>query len=301
MKKFLKTLSIYGISIFVLLNIISFLCLYSLGKSSFYKQQFVKNGVTDTSFDYVILGSSTGLTTLDTKQIDSITRLKGLNISMDDSGLSAHYLMLEQFYSFGHQTDKLVLCITPNDVSNLKPIINGNDYRFLPDASDANVKQYFCEIEGKDKWIYQSTSYLPLVGVSYFNSELFFPGIVALVQPKRRNLFDDKGNYSYPVSKSALKLLDKKKTQKVAIKNPYFSKIVDFCKQHDIELIVYQSPIYNLNPIYNINLPLINHSSLFDDTALFYDEIHVNKKGRRVCSSNVATFLLNIDSQDIVN
>jgi len=294
MKKFLKTIGIYGLGIFVLLHLISFLCLYSLGKSCFYKQQFIKNGVSATPFDYVVLGSSTGLTTLDTKQIDSITGLKGLNISMDDSGLSAHYLMLQQFYAFGHTADKVVLCVRPDDLSDSKPVINANDYRFLPDARDENVKHYFSEMEGKDKWIYQFTSYVPLVGVSYFNSELFFPGILATLQPKRSNLFDDKGNYSYPVNKSASKQLGEieEKTRRVDIQNPYYFKIVDFCKQNNIELIIYQSPIYNLKLIYNNNVPLINHSSLFEDTSLFYDEIHVNKRGRRVCSHELGTYFL---------
>jgi len=303
MKNFLKTLSIYGISIFILLNLISFLCLYSLEKSSFYKQQFIRNGVAEISFDYVILGSSTGLTTLDTKQIDSITGLKGLNISMDDSRLSAHYLMLKQFYAFGHRTHKMFLCVRPDDVSDLNPIINGNDYRFLPHARDENVRQYFSEMKGKDKWIYQLTAYVPLVGVSYFNSELFFPGILATLQPKRRNLFDDKGNFSYPVNKSASKLLEenKEKAQNVRIKNPYFFKIAAFCKRNNITLIVYQSPIHNLKLIYDNDFPLINHSSLFDDAALFYDKIHVNKRGRKICSDKVAACFLDSRSQDSLN
>jgi len=294
MKKFLKTLSIYGISLFILLNLIAFLCLFCLEKSSFYKQQFIKNGVSETSFNYVILGSSTGLTTLDSKQIDSTFNLKGLNISIDDSGLSSHYLMLKQFYDYGYRTDKMILCVTPEDISKLNPVINGNDYRFLPHARDKNVKLYFSEIQGDNKWIYQLTSYVPLVGVSYFNSELFFPGIIAAVQPQRRYLFDDKGNYSYPVNKSFEKKLneDKQVTKEVTIQNPYFFKIADFCKQNNITLLVYQSPIYNFEVVYDNSLPIINHSSLLEDADLFYDKIHVNKKGRTICSQAIGTYLL---------
>ena len=66
-----------------------------------YKNQFVKNGVKETEFDYVVLGSSTGLTTLDTKLIDEKMYTSGLNISMDDTSLSSHYLMLQYFLSLG--------------------------------------------------------------------------------------------------------------------------------------------------------------------------------------------------------
>lgn len=294
MKKFLKTLSIYGISLFILLNLIAFLCLYSLEKSSFYKQQFIKNGLSETSFDYVILGSSTGLTTLDSKQIDSTFNLKGLNISIDDSGLSSHYLILKQFYDYGYRTNKMILCVTPNDISESTPVINGNDYRFLPHARDKNVKLYFNEMQGDNKWIYQSTPYVPLVGVSYFNSELFFPAIIAALQPQRRNLFDDQGNYSYPVNKSFEKSLKKNEevTNKVTIQNPYFFKIADFCQQNNIALLIYQSPIYNLEVIYDNSFSIINHSSLLKNADLFYDKIHVNKKGRVICSQTIGSYLL---------
>lgn len=294
MKKFLKTISIYGFSIFILLNLISFLCLYALGKSSFYKQQFVKNGINSTSFDYVVLGSSTGLTTLDTKQIDTLAGLNGLNISMDDSSLNSHYLMLQQFYSQGNKTNKLILCITPDDISNLKPIINTNDYRFLPQVWDANVKNYFSEMQGENQMIYQLTPYVPLVGVSYFNSELFFPALIAVAKPSYRNLFDDKGNYSYPVTQSASHNLVNlpKGSKKATIQNPYFFKIADFCRQNNIALLIYQSPIYNLEVIYDNSFSIINHSSLLKNADLFYDKIHVNKKGRAICSQAIGAYLL---------
>lgn len=294
MGKFLKIVSIYGIGVFLLLNLISFLCLYSLERSFFYKQQFVKNGLTESSFDYVVLGSSTGLTTLDSKQIDSITGLNGLNISMDDSALSSHYLMLQQFYSFGYQTKELVLCVTPDDMSNINPTINGNDYRFLPHANDASVKKYFSEMDGDNKWVYQLTSYIPAVGVSYFNSELFFPGILAILKPQKRNLFDERGNYSYPINKSASKQLkiNEKKIKNVVVQNPYFFRIVDFCNQNKIKLMIYQSPVYNLKIMYDSKLSIINHSSLFDDGFMFYDKIHVNKIGRKTCSQEMAAYFL---------
>lgn len=290
---------IYGFGSFVLLNVIAFLSLYFLSNSFFYKQQFVKNGLTETNYDYIVLGSSTGLTTLDTKQIDSISGAKGLNISMDDSGLGAHYLMLQQFYSFGNKTKELVLCVVPEDLTNQNPVIDGNDYRFLPHSCDHNVKQYFNEMNGKNKWIYQITPYIPIVGVSYFNSELFFPAIVATINPQKRNLFDEKGNFSYPIVQSASKSLENNKEviKTVHIKNPYFIKIIDFCKTNKIQLTLYQSPIYNTKLIYMDNFKIINDASLFNDVSLFYDRIHVNRNGRAVCSTKMGEYFLNQNKQ----
>ncbi len=283
---------IYGLASFIVLNLIAFLSLYFLGNSCFYKQQFVKNGVKNKSFDYVVLGSSTGLTTLDTKLIDSITSKTGLNISIDDSGLSSHFLMLQEFYASGKKTDLLVLSVMPDDLENKKPQINNNDYRFMPDLWDENVSVFFKEIEGKDKWIYTTSNYFPIVGTSYFNSELFFPGILSIIQPKKRNLFDDKGNYSYPINRKVINSPDlNSKVINVNLYNPYLYKIIDFCHSNDIKLLLYQSPMLNVNFKFPQNIKILNHSSLFNSSDLFFDYIHVNKKGRKICSEQFSIFL----------
>lgn len=296
MNKFLKKIIIYGLASFIVLNLIAFLSLYFLGKSSFYKQQFVKNGVKETTFDYIVLGSSTGLTTLDTKLIDSLTQRSGLNISIDDSGLSSHYLMLQHFYLSGKSTKKLILAVMPDDLENENPKLNGNDYRFLPHINEEVVQSYFNEIDGDNKIIYRTSKYIPLIGVSYFNSELFFPGILSIFQPTKRNLFDQKGNYSYPDINSSKKLeKTTDKIKKLEYKNPYLTKIIDFCKVNNVKLVLYQSPIYKTEVIFPNGLNCVNQVSLFNDSDFFYDEIHVNSKGRKICSVEFSknSFFLN--------
>ena len=283
---------IYGLASFIVLNLIAYLSLYFLSNSCFYKQQFVKNGVKNVNFDYVVLGSSTGLTTLDTKLIDSITSKTGLNISIDDSGLSSHFLMLQQFYASGKKTDLLVLSVMPDDLENKKPQINNNDYRFMPDLWDENVSVFFKEMEGEDKWIYTTSTYFPIVGTSYFNSELFFPGILSIFQPKKRNLFDDKGNYSYPINSKIINSPDlNSKVKNVNLYNPYLYKIINFCNINKIKLLLYQSPMLNVNFKYPQGVKILNHSSLFNSSDLFFDYIHVNKKGRKICSEQFSFFL----------
>jgi hypothetical protein len=294
MNKFLKKIVIYGLASFIVLNLIAFLSLYFLGKSCFYKQQFVQNGVKETTFDYVVLGSSTGLTTLDTKLIDSITHKKGLNISIDDSGLSSHYLMLQHFYSSGKSTKKLILAVMPDDLGHMNPEINTNDYRFLPHIWDDEVSDYFDQLSGRNKYVYRVSPYLPLLSVSYFNTELFYPGIVAIFQPTKRNLFDEKGNYSYPNTKSSKKTKKiEQKTKKVAYKNPYLTKIIDFCINKNIEIALYQSPIYKTKLVFPKDITIINHSNLFEEEIYFFDNIHVNSKGRKICSLKLSESVFN--------
>jgi hypothetical protein len=290
MKQFLLKIAGYGLMSFLILNGIAFLSLFLLGKSNFYKPQFVKNGVVEKEFDYVILGSSTGLTTLDTKLIDSITGKKGLNISMDDSGLSSQYLMLLLFYALQKKIKCLVLAITPWDMAVSHPVLNDNDYRFLPNVNEKCVFDYYKNLEQSNFKVLTFSKYFPIIGVFYYNTELFYPSIVAALQPKERNQFDDKGNFSYPVTGGPKETGHT--TTNLQLKNPYFRKIKQFCLDHDIKLLLYQSPMYKTKVVTNDDQNVINHSDLLKDSTLFYDNIHVNSKGRRICSEQFADYLL---------
>lgn len=300
MKKFLYKVGIYSFFGFIFLNLLSFLCLYALSKSTFYKQQWVKNGINEKSFDYVILGSSTGLTTLDSKQIDSMTGLNGINISMDDSSLTSHFLMLQHFYASGKNSKKLILAVRPDDLKNNKPTINTNDYRFLPHIWDNTISDFFLDFE--DNNIFVMSKYIPLYAVSYYNTELFYPSLYTISKPGIRNLFDERGNYSYPNNGNYRREdIHTIKTVKVYFNNPYLNKILHFCQDKKIELILYQSPISGLKTEYPNQLRIIDHSSLLENDYYFYDQIHVNKLGRNKCTEQLVNSVFTNDNKKVIN
>lgn len=288
MKLFIKTVTKYGIIFFLIFNGIALFSIFILGKSCFYKPQFVTNAINENSFDYVVLGSSTGLTTLDTKLIDSITNKSGLNISMDDSALNSQYLMLQHFYKLKKQTKILVLAVTPWDLSKKNPELNNNDYRFLPYVYDDYVYDYYKNFEKGFFKPLTLSKFCPIIGVSYYNTEIFFPSIITLIKPKFRNKFDDKGNFSYPTNGKPIRLREER--YELIIQNPYFFKIKKFCIDNNIELITYISPIFKTTVVTK-NVDIINHSNLIINKDMFYDDIHVNKNGRKLCSEIFSNYI----------
>ena len=295
MKKFLKHIITFIFAAFIALQLVSFLSLYFLRKSHFYKPQFVANTLRDVQLDYVVLGSSTGLTTLNTEQIDNETGLKGFNISIDDTSLSTHYLMLQHFIENGGSARSLVLVVSPGDLANGDPSISGNDYRFLPYAHKRYVNSHYVGLPSKEAAILKVSKYMPFVGVSYYNAELFYPSLKAAIQPTMRNRFDKKGNYVYPTNGKALEKTNRTKELSLTITNPYFEKIKALCDTNQINLVVYQPPIYGSKVLGDTGLlPFVNHSDLITDPLLFYDRIHVNRKGRVAASRAFALQLKNL-------
>lgn len=291
MKQFLYKIGFFGLMAFVLLNGIAFLSLYFLGNSCLYKPQFLANGVKENQFDYLVLGSSTGLTTLNTKAIDSLTGKKGLNMGMDDTSMNTHYLMLQHYYALGKKTDAVVLTITPWDIVETAPKLGNNDYRFITHAGEDYVYEYYASMEQGLFKPLTSSAFFPLAGVSYYNAEVFFPSLMTVFQPKKRNRFDDRGNYTYP--ESNLAFVEKTSADvTVTIKNPFFKKIQELCESNDSRLIVYIAPLYQQKVIVlTEGITVINHSNLLNDPKLFYDGIHVNFRGRLICSKEFSVFL----------
>jgi hypothetical protein len=289
MRKFIIKSLVYGTSIFLILNIIAFISLYFLNKSHFYKPQYVSNIIVNKKIDYVTIGSSNGLTTLNTHIIDSLISTNGFNLCIDDTALSSQYLMLKHFYQLNNKTDYCILNILgglEDDVIEL----NDNDYRFITFTNKEYVSDYYYNLEkGYFKPLYFS-KYLPLFGVSFYNSEVFYPSLVSIIQPNKRNRFDEKGDYSYPNNNRKNLLIKKDKIiQKITIKNPYFYKIQDLCKENNTKLIIYQSPIHNVTvDLLNNSNYFINHSKEIIPADMFFDEVHLNKIGSIFCSKKFA-------------
>ncbi|GGE32540.1 hypothetical protein GCM10010832_11010 [Psychroflexus planctonicus] len=247
-------------------------------KSKLYKPSFISNTVENQNYDYIILGSSMGLTSIDTKLVDQMNSTSGLNASMDDTSLGTHYLMLKHFLESGGSTDKVFVTISPRDVANKNPKESTNDYRFLPYIYRDYVHKHFNEKLGPTHYL--SLSYWqPFVGVSYYNLEMAASSAQALIQPNKRNRFDDKGNYSYPITGNPPK--NELDEITLAWENPYLVKIESLAKENNIDLFYYQAPIYNLKVItLDPKKNLINHANKINDPSLFYDKIHVNALGR---------------------
>ncbi|PWG04293.1 hypothetical protein [Polaribacter aquimarinus] len=288
MIKFIKKIIFYSFLTFILGNIISFSANYFLKKSQFYKPSFLVNGFNpNEKLDYFIVGSSRGLTSLDSKQIDESLDVKGINLSMDDTDLKTQFLMIKHFFKSGFKSEYLILSLDESHFINTTKNLGSNDYRFSPFIDRDYVKSHFKSYEKSILKIITNSNLNPLFNYSYHNFELLFPAVLSALKPKFRNKFDEKGNYSYP--NSGVKLLyQEPKVENLKISNPILININSFLKQNNCKLIIYIGPYFNKNYVFenNYNFTIINHSNILkDDLDYYYDYMHVNLKGRKICSN----------------
>lgn len=291
MQQFLKRIGVLVVLFLTLSSLIAAASLWSLRHSSFYKPAFVTNAISEQSFDYVIIGSSTGLTTLNTNTIDSLTGYNGINLSMDDSGMSSHYLMLQHFIAEGKTSDYVILSPNISAYNQEDSVLSNNDYRFLMFVNRSYVYDYYGDFQNKEAKLLGYSKWLPLLGVSYYNTELFFPSVLGLLRPEHRNRFDNRGNYAYPNTKGIEDTGATIKERSLSFKNAYLKQIKALCDAHKLQLICYLPPVYNSNykedPEDN-TFKVINHSAYLKEAAYFYDSFHVNLEGRGLISEAFA-------------
>lgn len=289
MRTFLKNVGIILVLVVGISSLISVGSLWALRQSDFYKPSFLVNSVKESRFDYIILGASTGLTTLNTQLIDSINHTKGVNLSMDDTSLPSQYLMLQHFLAQGKTTRFCVLAPSNASFDSKHNRLSDNDYRFLPFVNASYVYDYYNSFSGTSSNILGLSRWMPELGVSYYNAELFYPSLLSLINPKKRNRFDVHGNYEYPFIKYQDSTLVTFEPMPIQFTNIYLLKIMELCRANNIELICYLTPMMDKQVILEpIELKVINHSNLLMNAKYFNDAIHVNYLGNRQASVRFA-------------
>ncbi|GAA3784336.1 hypothetical protein GCM10022271_15890 [Corallibacter vietnamensis] len=293
MKKFVKHIIGMLFGFVVVSQLVAFTSLLCLKNGSFYKPSFLENSVAETDFDYIVLGSSTGLTTINTNVLDSVLPGKGINLSIDDTALSSQYVMLQHFLALGKKTKICVLSASVSDYDRLHNKLSSNDYRFLPYVFTNYVSAYYNEFPEQHAQLLALSKWVPMFGIGYYNTELFYPAIISLLKPNKHNRFDNAGNYTYPVRAIRDMHIINRKQVPVRFRNKYLARIQKLCDANDIKLICYLPPLQKEQATFvKSDYHVINHTGLLNNTKYFYDDIHVNIYGRQLASEKLAVELL---------
>lgn len=284
MKKFLLKILGYIVLLLVLGNLIALLSGYFLSKSYFYKQDFIVNHfATNTHFDYILAGSSRGLTTINTSKVDEQLGISGLNISTDDTGLPNQFLMIQHYFESGFTANYCILTLDYGHFEESERKLSDNDYRFISFTDRSYVNEY---LKTYEKGIIRPltwSKFFPILAFSFYNMELFWPSAVAVVKPKYTNRFDLNGNYSYPDGNDTQESVEIKFSEvKLEIKNPILIELDSYLKRKNCKLLIYVAPYSNLQIAINNShgYEIINHSGSLKQSKYFYNSEHVNGLGK---------------------
>ncbi|MGB3591985.1 MAG: hypothetical protein WBA16_09915 [Nonlabens sp.] len=289
MKKFIKKIALYLVVFVILGNLIGLLCQYFMASSQFYKPNYVVNALdSSTNYDYFIVGSSRGLTTVDSKQIDQSLNTNGINLSMADTDLKTQLLMVKHFYNSGYSSKNCILVLDKSHYTETYKELGGNDYRFIGYGRRDYINEHYDKYETGTIKPLSLSNYFPFAGFAYFNLELFLPSGLAALKPDFRNKFDDRGNYSYPNQNLTAPQAIRRSTTAI-INNPLVKEMAALTAQYNTKLTIYIAPYINESQnvfVEDIDASIINQSDQFvGKEHLFYDDLHVTTIGREVATT----------------
>ena len=116
MKKYIKHIALFACALLLIFIALEKACQYYIPKRIIEKAYWLKEK-QHTNYDYLVLGSSRAESSFDCNYFDSITKMKGVNIAINGSGLLENELTLIDFL----KTNKTKTLYLEIDEFNLSP------------------------------------------------------------------------------------------------------------------------------------------------------------------------------------
>ena len=296
MKKFLtKVISFAGITIAILIALGYFLE-YRFSKDLSDKGTWLKTKVAQ-EYDYVFLGSSRTWNMVDINYIDSALVTKGLNLGAGGVDFRTLYMTLYSFAAIQeNKIEKAFIQVDPfmlyRDSTYNKPKRDHSFYSFSDHEEISN-----CFQNKRQVWVYRT---FPIIKYIEYNKVYNFTHFIRSFF-KSNKIEKDKGSkiiYDHlpfhPTQQdTTIRYYDFEEEDLF-----YLIKILDFCKDRNIETYLYTSPIYsfteNYAPIYpnfeaGINdiarkygIDYGNYIGEINAEDLYADMVHLNHKGTAI-------------------
>lgn len=253
-------------------------------------------GVKGQRFDYAFLGNSRALTGVNVQRLNEKTGLKGINLGYSDASLMFVYASL---YSFIEQQQNEVRTA----VVQMGPLILFEGRRHKYPLADLYYHDLSKDREFDGDFEYQNLakvySYAPIFKyVEYhalYSLKKFFRA------RSNVNLFKESLGTTYMPDLDSVQIPRRYQGEiapctTLARDFDHFKKLVDFCEEREIELVLYTAPAYRYSEFLGKEYPKFdslltahlteNESNWYDfrdlwpkKVAYFPDVVHLNKEG----------------------
>lgn len=310
MKELLLKISLFIIITLALLFVLEIAYKKKAGNIYIDKTSYVINTKALT-YDYVAGGSSRVHNNFNTHIFDSITKTNGFNIAFSGSALAENYVTLYLFLKNGNKTKNYLLQVEDNFLADPKKNFSYpfHDYLFMSQIGDPKVSEAFMNSVPILK--FYIWKYIPFIKYAEFNN---YYKLKYFILPSKTDakMIDLKGYER--LEKKHVDGFPKEKYEPIEKESEidpvniyYLNEIVSLCKENNIRIILYSSPIfsqaYNSYNSTRLHSALLNYCTskkipYFDfieedkyKADYFYDDTHLNSIGTDMFTAQLADSL----------
>jgi hypothetical protein len=271
-----------------------------------YKTQWIFNK-KNQQYDYVVLGASHSYVGFDMGVADSMSGMKGINISLDGSLIGTQSVLADVFFNRNKNTTKyLFFCLDNPDGLNTELLADIADGRMMPYLDYPEVFNFYKPYG--IKWYFDR--YVPFWKYAEYN---YYWGPHAFTNTWMhfmKNDFDtvhgsryDFGN-RYDNTDTALDIVD---YEEDTAEYKYFKKILEVCKQNNIKPILFTWPLGRADTSATAQQNVVNFTAycknlgydfiylgdyLNYDFNYFGTKGHLNKKGSELTTEKFMNIIL---------
>jgi hypothetical protein len=296
MRKFIISLVIFGVLFFVFDKLFYVFIEVSPDKEVDKRLELLINGKINK--DIIIVGSSRGARNLIASQLASQINLSVYNLSYPGSNVEFHEFLVRTLVKFNKKPKIIILSVDYPIELTTDPILNFRLDRLYPLVKYDYIMDELVARGEKNKFL---SKFFVLHRMSKSNFDIrqkLFTDLDTILPCGSMPIsFQKEGmNWKNDVGKNEKYDIKKELTTKINS----FKSIISICKKEGIKLVMVSPPLYN-KPLNDFKKRLFevggsdinlyeydNNNAVYLDKAYYYDDTHLNKKGAKVFTDEVA-------------
>lgn len=279
------------------------------------KIEWVK-GVKDQRFDYAFLGNSRALAAVDIQKLNEETGSKGINLGYNGASLKLIYTMLYSFIE--HQQNEVRIAVVQVD-----PVMLFEGRRHEHPLVDLYyhdlIRSPLLGESFERPNLVKAYAYAPILKYveyhSLYSLKKFFRA------RSTANPFEQSFGTAYFPNRDTIQIPTRYEREiipftTVARDFDHLEKLVEFCRDRSIELVLYTAPVHRYDDLLGKEYPKFDSLRLVhmnandnpwydfrnlwpDNTAYFPDVVHLNKEGAAAFTTVLAREVPEIGSSSV--
>ena len=287
MKKVFLTLLIY-ISVLLLIAII----FERLFTDSHYKNvsrnpvDWVMSLDSTDVYDYLVLGSSRTLNTVDPFQIEVLTKKHGINLGLQDAKPFDLKLFVKRLIK---KNITHTLYIQIDDSWNINEAGEKSTVNWLPYLNEEAIWKEFEKLDDKKYFYYKN---IPFYKYAHYDSEIGIRDFCKGLTQQKLSTIKDRGFIPlYEVLKTSERDREYPFTLQDEF-NIHIKEIITLCKENGVSVFFFTAPIYKADGNHSILLKYLpnyyDFTNLISDPEYFYAGRHLNAKGAKLFTEKLS-------------
>jgi len=243
----------------------------------------------DGDYDLIVLGNSRAKHNVIPNQLDTLLNISSANLGLPGSH-PADLLYMLKYYLYFNKKPKIILV----EIYEYFNELNANQIsrqEFLQYYNSNIISSYFNYCEDNTFYnipLYRYVKYRDLGWREFYKT---------IIKNRNKSFIKDKGYAPLYKKLSNDIIINKYNFDESILYNKHLDEIIKICRQNNIELIFFSSPVFSnhnyklINILENYLPNYYNQTELLKEKMYFKDNMHINHRGAIIQTNDISIYI----------